>query len=55
MNLRKFSNKSKKNLFLQNHRVNLNQTWRKAFLGEGDSSVYKGRAPLFFKEEIMTK
>jgi hypothetical protein len=32
-----------KNDFLQNHWVNFNQTWRKSFLGKGDSSLFKER------------
>ena len=28
-------------LLLQNHRANFNQTWHKASLGEGDSSLFK--------------
>ena len=30
-----------KNLLLQNHWANFNQTWHKAFLGEGGSSLLK--------------
>ena len=30
-----------KNLLLQNHRANLNQTWHNASFGEGDSSLFK--------------
>ena len=30
-----------KNLLLQNHWANFNQTWHKASLGEGDSSLFK--------------
>ena len=30
-----------KNLLLQNHWANFNQTWPKASLGEGDSSLFK--------------
>jgi hypothetical protein len=30
-----------KNLLLQNHWANLNQTCHKSFLGEGDSSLFK--------------
>ena len=30
-----------KNLLLQNHWANFNQTWHKAYLGEGDSSWFK--------------
>ena len=32
-------------LLLQNHWTNFNQTWHKAFLGEGDSSLFKWSAP----------
>jgi hypothetical protein len=30
-------------LLLQNHWTNFNQTWHRSFLGEGDSSLFKGR------------
>jgi hypothetical protein len=30
-------------VLLQNHYTNFNQTWHKSSLGEGDSSVFKGR------------
>jgi hypothetical protein len=30
-------------LLLQNHWTNFKQTWHKSSLGEGDSSVFKGR------------
>ena len=36
-------------LLLQNHWANFNQTWHKASLGEGDSSLIKWRAPPFSK------
>ena len=36
-------------LLLQNHWANFNQTWHKASLGEGDSSLFKWRAPPFSK------
>ena len=36
-------------LLLQNHWTNFNQTWLKAYLGEGDSSLVKWRAPPFSK------
>ena len=36
-------------LLLQNHSAIFNQTWLKAFLGGGDSSLFKWRATLFFK------
>ena len=36
-------------LLLQNHWTNFNQTWHKASLGEGDSSLFKRRAPPFSK------
>ena len=38
-----------KYLLLQNHWPNFNQTWHKASLGEGDSSLFKWRAPPFPK------
>ena len=38
-----------KNLILKNHLANFNQTWHKAFLGEGDSSLFKWRNPPFSK------
>ena len=34
---------------LQNHWANFNQTWHKASLGKGDSSLFKWRAPPFSK------
>ena len=37
-------------LLLQNHWANFNQTWHKASLGEGDSSLFKWRTPPFSKE-----
>ena len=37
-----------KNLSLQNHCANFNQTWHKASLGERDSSFFKWRAPTHF-------
>ena len=36
-------------LLLQNHWANFNQTWHKAPLGKGDSSLFKWRAPPFSK------
>ena len=36
-------------LLLQNHWANFNQTWHKASLGKGDSSLFKWRAPPFSK------
>lgn len=36
-------------LFHQNRRANFNQTWRKAFLGDGDSSLLKLRVTHSFK------
>ena len=36
-------------LLLQNHWANFNQTWHKASLGEGNSSLFKLRAPPFSK------
>ena len=36
-------------LLLQNHWGKFNQTWHKASLGEGDSSLFKWRAPPFSK------
>ena len=38
-----------KNLLLQNHWANFNQTWHKASLGEGNSSLFYWRALPFFK------
>ena len=38
-----------KNLLLQNHWVNFNQTWHKVSLGEGDLNLFKWRAPPFSK------
>ena len=37
----------------QNHRVNFNQTWHKAFLGNWDPSLFKCRATLFSKEKYL--
>ena len=34
-------------LLLHNHWANFNQTWHKASLGKGDSSLFKWRAPPF--------
>ena len=46
-------------LLLKNHYANFNQTWHKASLGEGDSSLFKWRAPPFSKgrnsENTLTK
>ena len=36
-------------LLLQNHLANFNQTWHKASLGKGDSSLFKWRTPPFSK------
>ena len=36
-------------LLLKNHWTNFNQTWHKVSLGEGDSSLFKCRAPPFSK------
>ena len=36
-------------LLLQNHWANFNQTWHKVSLGEGNSSLFKWRAPPFSK------
>ena len=41
-----------KNLLLQNHGENFNQTWHKAFMGEGDSSLLKSKATLFSKGRL---
>ena len=38
-----------KNLLLQNHWANFNQTWHKASLCEGDINLFKWRAPPFSK------
>ena len=37
-------------LLLQNHWANFNQTWHKTSLGEGNSSLFKWRAPPFSKQ-----
>ena len=37
-------------LLLQNHWANFNQTWHKASLSEGDSSLFKWKATPFSKE-----
>ena len=37
-------------LLLKNHWANFNQTWHRAFLGEGDSILFKWRAPPFLLE-----
>ena len=42
-------------LNLKNHWANFNQTWLKASLGEGDSSVFKWRDMPFFQGEIIMK
>ena len=36
-----------KNVFLKNHLSNFNKTWHNAFFGEGESSLFKWRAPPF--------
>ena len=36
---------------LENHWANFNQTWQKAFLGEGDSSLFKYRSKHFLTED----
>ena len=36
-----------KNVLLQNHRANFNQTWHKSSLGKEDSNLFKCRAMLF--------
>ena len=38
-----------KNLLLENHWANFNQTWHKTSLGEEDSSLFKWNAPPFSK------
>ena len=38
-----------KNLLLQNHWAHFNQTWHKASLGEGDSSLFKWKVQPFSK------
>ena len=40
-NRKKCFDKLKKNLLLQNHQANFNQTYHKASLGKGDSSLFK--------------
>ena len=39
-----------KNLLLQNHKANFNQTYLKIFVGGWDSSLFKWRAMRFYKE-----
>ena len=39
-------------LLLQKHWANFNQTWHKAFLGEGDSSSNEGSRPFSVYSEI---
>ena len=46
---KKFIDKLKKKYFLQNNQINFNKTCHKAFLGDGDSSLVKWKAPTFFK------
>ena len=41
-----------KNLLLQNYWASFKQTWHNAFLGEGDSSLFKWR-PSYFQGEII--
>ena len=41
MSVRPSVNFSQFHLLLQNHWANLNQTWHKASLGKGDSSLFK--------------
>ena len=40
-------------LLLQNHWANFNQTWHKASLGAGDSSLFKWRVSPFSKERLL--
>ena len=49
LSLRPFVNFSHFHLLLQNHWANFNQTWHKASLGEGDSSLFEWRVPSFSK------
>ena len=42
-------------LLLKNRWANFNQPWHKAYLGEGDSSLFKWRAPPFLQGEIIMK
>jgi hypothetical protein len=44
-----------KNLLLQNHWANFNQTWHKSSFGEGDSSLFKGREQRFSKGIIVER
>ena len=41
-------------LLLKNHWANFNQSWHKASLVEGDSSLFK-KGPALFQGEIITK
>ena len=47
--------RNKKNLLFQNYWANFNQTWHKASLGDGNSSLFKWRAMFCFKEDISNK
>ena len=47
--VRLYVNFSHNHHLLQNHWANFNQTWHKASSGEGDSSLFKYRAPPFSK------
>ena len=45
-------------LLFKNHQTNFNQTWYKAFLGEGDSKLFKfvqRKGPTLFQGEIILK
>ena len=42
-----------KNLLFKSHKANFNQTWHNASLGEGDSSLFKWRAPPFSKGRLL--
>ena len=42
-----------KNLLVKNHLANFNQTWHKAFLGEGESMFVKIKTPALFQGGII--
>ena len=50
---RKYTLTKFKNLLLQKRWANFNQTWQKAPLDEGNSSLFKWKAALFPKERIL--
>ena len=53
MKEQKYIDEIKKNVLLQNHMTNFNQTGHKAFLGEGNSSLIKWRAQPFSKGRLL--